>query len=303
MLSLFLSLPLSILLQRLRHILPLPSLLKTLFLSVAPALLLWYLDDNNCRYFITTALILRIAKRPIGVTSNISCGKSTFVSPFKSSPTDSSLTGSTKVIDLDAIAHKILLPPSLHAWKFPYNFINSYGPILSTFGKNGDTNILNNDGTINRTKLGGIIFSDPEKRRKLNKLTHPKIRTIMILEILLSTFLGSVLIIDIPLLFESHLQFMFSSIYVISLEPEEQLKRLKNRNKELKEKECKERIESQMKLTKKISLADHVIDNNGSESDLLNVALKTKKYIIDVERFGMEWVWGFLGLLKSFGYV
>ena len=49
--------------------------------------------------------------------------------------------------------------------------------------------------------------------------------------------------------------------------------------------------------------ADHVIDNNGSESDLLNVALKTKKYIIDVERFGMEWVWGFMGLLKSFGYV
>ena len=75
-------------------------------------------------------------------------------------------------------------------------------------------------------------------------------------KILLSTFLGSVLIIDIPLLFESHLQFMFSSIYVISLEPEEQLKRLKNRNKELKEKECKERIESQMKLTKKISLGE-----------------------------------------------
>ena len=43
---------------------------------------------------------------------------------------------------------------------------------------------------------------------------------------------------------------------MISLEPEEQLKRLKNRNKELKEKECKERIESQMKLTKKISLGE-----------------------------------------------
>ncbi|GMI11937.1 hypothetical protein TrLO_g5746 [Triparma laevis f. longispina] len=285
-----LSLPLSLLFQRLRLLSPLPTLPTSLLFTLLPCILLFLFSTYSHISFLITLLMLRISKRPVAVTANIACGKSTFVKGY--------LTSSTSLIDLDGIAHKILLPPTSSS-SFLYTKFSSYTSIISTFG----SSILNSDKTINRTTLGSIIFSNPSKRRLLNKLTHPNIRYIMLFKIILNTFKGKIVLVDIPLLYESKLGFMFSLIYVINLKPDEQLKRLINRNPELSEKECKQRIESQMNLDFKLRKADKVVDNNGPEYVMREWAKVEVERVKGREMIGWEIIWGGLGLLKFLGFI
>lgn len=125
----------------------------------------------------------------------------------------------------------------------------------------------------------------------------------MLFEIILNTFKGKIVLVDIPLLYESKLGFMFSLIYVINLKPDEQLKRLLNRNPELSEKECKQRIESQMNLDFKLRKADKVVDNNGPENVMREWAKVEVERVKGREMIGWEIIWGGLGLLKFLGFI
>ncbi|MFM1539163.1 dephospho-CoA kinase, partial [Helcococcus bovis] len=88
----------------------------------------------------------------IGITGSIATGKSTVSNILKNK-------GYT-VLDLDKIAHELMK-------KCEKNYIN----ILSYFGDE----ILDEDGEIDRKKLGNIVFNDEKKLKKLNNLTHPNI--------------------------------------------------------------------------------------------------------------------------------
>lgn len=90
----------------------------------------------------------------IGITGGVGCGKSTVLSYLKE------VCGAA-VYEADKIAHLLQKPGNI-----------CHKKIIEVFGRD----ILNEDGTINRTALGGIVFADHEKLQKLNEIVHPEVK-------------------------------------------------------------------------------------------------------------------------------
>lgn len=177
----------------------------------------------------------------IGLTGSIATGKSTVASMF--------IDIGIPVIDADRIAREVVEPGE-----------EAYKKVVETFGEE----ILLEDRSLNRPKLGRIVFSDEEKRNQLNSIVHPAIRKRMLekRDAYLKNGEGCV-VLDIPLLFESKLEHFVDKIIVVYVDEDVQLKRLLERNQLTKE-EALQRIRSQMPVKDKIELADAVIDNNGT---------------------------------------
>ena len=144
-----------------------------------------------------------------------------------------------------------------------------YHQITNAFG--GKDILDPNTGQIDRLKLGAIIFNDRDERKKLNRITHPKILSVLLKKLVRSVFFGyaDITMGDLPLLFESgKLSWLFGVTICVTTSKDIQLSRLVQRNPELPREECQARIDSQMALAKKETMADIVIDNNG-DLDLL----------------------------------
>ncbi|MCM3704759.1 MULTISPECIES: dephospho-CoA kinase [Cytobacillus] len=136
----------------------------------------------------------------------------------------------------------------------------AYQDIVRHFGDR----VLLDDGSINRAELGSIIFHDEKERQVLNSIVHPAVRKRMTAKKEQAISRNEQLIIlDIPLLFESKLQYMCDKTLLVYADEDIQLKRLMQRN-QLSENEAMARIQSQMPLRDKKVLADAVIDNNGT---------------------------------------
>ncbi|XP_072028665.1 dephospho-CoA kinase domain-containing protein-like [Amphiura filiformis] len=198
----------------------------------------------------------------IGLTGGIASGKSTVANYFR----DLGVT----IIDADKIARKVV-EPHRPAWKL----------IVRHFGEE----ILLEDGSINRAKLGTIIFADHSKRRVLNSCTHPYIQREMFSEIVKCFIRGEhYAILDIPLLYEgSKLLSFINQVIVVYCDKENQLFRLMARNYLTKE-EAQQRIDAQMSLDKKCDLADHVIDNNQTKD-------RTKEAVLNLHaKFQQSWI-------------
>lgn len=183
----------------------------------------------------------------VGLTGGIASGKSTVSSMLK----EKGIT----VIDADLEARLAVEKGE-----------PAYNEIVSYFGKE----VLLEDGTINRAKLGSIIFNDEEKRLKLNSIVHPNVRKRMLDKKDQAIRNGEKLIImDIPLLIESKLTYMTDKILLVYVDEKTQLKRLMERN-HYSEDEALSRINSQMPLKEKVSLSDAVINNNGTIEESKN---------------------------------
>ncbi|WP_421380400.1 dephospho-CoA kinase [Bacillus salacetis] len=185
-------------------------------------------------------------KSIIGLTGGIASGKST-VSKLL-------IEKGFSVVDADAAARKAVEPgePALDK-------------IVEVFGQV----ILNPDGTLNRTALGDIIFNDEARRKELNGIVHPAVRSRMLAEKDQAFEQGKhTVFMDIPLLYESNLTWMVDKTIVVYVDRETQLIRLMKRN-ELTEEEAAARIESQMPLDKKKELAQAVLDNRGTIEETL----------------------------------
>ena len=151
-----------------------------------------------------------------------------------------------------------------------------------------DDDVFNDDGTLNRDKIGQIIFSNAKKRQLLNKCLHNLILFEIIKQLLLYLIKGHrYIILDVPLLFEFKLGLsLISYKIVVFCNEDEQIKRLLVRNKNLNENEAKNRIKSQMKNEDRLRLADFVIDNSSDVENtriqiekLNEVFVKSKRYI------------------------
>ncbi|KAF5903973.1 dephospho-CoA kinase domain-containing protein, partial [Clarias magur] len=117
----------------------------------------------------------------VGLTGGIASGKSTVSSQLREF--------GCPVIDADAVARKVVEPQT-----------RAYRLLVQYFGRE----VLLENGEIDRQKLGQIIFSDPEKRRMLNSITHPEIHRAMLKQILCYFIRGyRYVILDVPLLFET----------------------------------------------------------------------------------------------------
>jgi len=177
----------------------------------------------------------------IGLTGSIATGKSTVAKMIEEM--------NIPVIDADKIAREVVEPGE-----------NAYEQIVEYFGKD----ILFPDGTLNRKKLGSIVFQDEEKRNVLNSIVHPVIRERM--DERKEEYLAKgckTVVLDIPLLFEGNRQNEFDKVLLVAVSEETQLKRLLERDKMGKE-DALNRIRSQMPIKDKIPLADAVIYNDGT---------------------------------------
>lgn len=177
----------------------------------------------------------------IGLTGSIATGKSTVASMF--------MDLGIPVIDADRIAREVVEPGE-----------EAYKKVVEAFGEE----ILLEDRSLNRPKLGRIVFSDEEKRNQLNSIVHPAIRKRMLEKRDAYLKKGErCVVLDIPLLFESKLEHFVDKIIVVYVDENVQLKRLLDRNQLTKE-EALQRIRSQMPVKDKLELADAAIDNNGT---------------------------------------
>ncbi len=181
----------------------------------------------------------------VGLTGGIATGKSS-VSKYL-------IEKGVAVIDADAISHSLLKSGS-----------PAIPQIKSIFGPN----ILTNEGAVDRPKLGDIVFSSPQLLKKLGQIMHPLVRNKTEDEKQKLTDQGHSLIInDIPLLFENNLQSDYDCTVLVYCDQKTQKMRLKNRN-HLTDIEVKNRIASQVSIDSKVSLADYVIDNSGTLKEL-----------------------------------
>ncbi|PFP27777.1 dephospho-CoA kinase [Bacillus sp. AFS073361] len=195
----------------------------------------------------------------IGLTGGIASGKSTVSNFFK----EMNIT----VVDADIEARLAVMKGEA-----------AYFKIIAEFGED----ILLADGEIDRPKLGSIIFHQVEKRQLLNDIVHPEVRRRMKDQVETAKKNGEeVVVLDIPLLFESKLTYMVDKTLLVFVDNETQLKRLMARNN-LSVMDAEARIHSQMPLSDKLRLADAVINNNGSVED-------TKKQLLEIlAKFGIN---------------
>ncbi|KRD93895.1 dephospho-CoA kinase [Bacillus sp. Root239] len=176
----------------------------------------------------------------IGLTGGIASGKSTVTGMLRDI--------NIPVIDADHIAKEVVEPGK-----------EAYKQIVETFGRS----ILHENAEINRAALGEIVFYQEEERKKLNAIVHPAVRKEMLSQ--KESYIEEgyeVVVLDIPLLFESDLTHLVDKVVVVYVDESVQLERLKSRNN-LSAEDAYARIQAQLPLIQKVALADAVINNNG----------------------------------------
>lgn len=185
--------------------------------------------------------------RLVALTGGISCGKTTVADYFREK------YGIT-VVDADRITHEVQQPGT-----------PVFKKLVETFGRE----IVQEDGTLDRKKLGEIVFNNETERRKLNRIVHPAVMKQIMMNIAKGWITRkSIVIADIPLFFEIRTpQKWFNDIITVAVSEEVQLGRLMQRN-QLTEDAARSRIKAQMPLEKKCEMSTIVLNNNGSVDDL-----------------------------------
>ena len=175
-----------------------------------------------------------------GLTGSIATGKSTVANILKEHC-------NVPIIDADNLAREAVEIGS-----------NGLRGIINEFGQE----ILLPDGSLNRKRLGNIVFGDNKAIEVLNSIVHPEVR------ILYNKYIEGyrqkgykTIIYDCPLLIEANLMDSVDEIILVVADESTQLKRLMERNN-FNEEEAMKRIQSQMKVKEKISYANYVIYND-----------------------------------------
>lgn len=188
-----------------------------------------------------------------GLTGSIATGKSTAKKLIEGL--------GISVVDADQISHKLTEVDQL-----------GYQKILSHFG----SSILHSDLTIDRKKLGQIIFSDINQKNVLENILHPLIRDeVQNLKKFYEKSGAEICFYDVPLLFEKNMQEQFDHIVLVWCSPPIQLARLMMRN-QLTETEAKLRMSHQLPMSVKIKQSHFCLDNS---SDIEDLSAQIKKLI------------------------
>ncbi|MFH1349584.1 MAG: dephospho-CoA kinase [Pseudomonadota bacterium] len=178
----------------------------------------------------------------LGVTGGIATGKSTVVNMLKEM--------GAPIIDFDLLARKVV-EPGKPAWK----------EIVTYFGEQ----VLQEDETLDRKKLSDIVFRDFEKRKKLEGFTHPRIHEEFASELnqIVANDPEAIVQVDIPLLIEGNMQYMFHKLLVVYVPARTQIERLVERDGISRE-EAANRLKAQLPIDEKVGYADFVIYNDKS---------------------------------------
>jgi dephospho-CoA kinase len=156
-------------------------------------------------------------------------------------------------------------------------------PVWKKIKEQFGNEVFNEDLTLNRDKLGQVIFDDIEKRRILNRLTHPVIHRTIYKEVFRYFFMGkNFVVLELPLLFEvnSNLINYIHKIICVTTEEDIQIARLMDRNS-LSLSEAKKRIQAQMPIDEKCKMSHFVIENSGSPKDMEEQAKQIALILLD----------------------
>jgi dephospho-CoA kinase len=181
----------------------------------------------------------------VGLTGGIASGKSAVAKILEQL--------GAAVINADDLAREVV-EPGKEAWK----------EIIDTFG----TGVLQPDQTLDRAKLRTIIFNNPDARKKIESIIHPRVRALAEKRMIERAAAGySVIVYEVPLLFEGNLHEWLRPVILVACDVDTQRTRLQKRD-HLTENEAQKHIDAQMSLAEKRRLADYVIENNGSLEEL-----------------------------------
>ena len=198
----------------------------------------------------------------LGLTGNIASGKSTVARMLEGM--------GARIIDADQIAREVV-EPEKPAW---VDIVKKFGP-----------GILSPDGTIDRRRLGEIVFGDESQRRLLMDITHPRIKEAVRERI--SKYKeenAPVVIVEAALIVEKGgLREFLDGLIVVTADEEAQIERLVKRSGHTRE-EALARIGSQMPAGEKALHADYLIDNSGTKEETEAEVKKLWEEIIREER-------------------
>jgi dephospho-CoA kinase len=180
----------------------------------------------------------------VALTGGIATGKSTVSTLLRG-------LGAV-IIDADLLAREVVEPGE-----------PAHAAIVAEFGPG----VLQPDGTLDRKVLGAIVFANPERRRRLEAITHPAIRARYAarLQALIDEGFAGLVFFDAPVIIESGGYKGFDRLVVVSADDAAQRRRLMARDG-IDADEADRKIRSQMPLAEKVKLADHVIDNSGDRA-------------------------------------
>ena len=196
-----------------------------------------------------------------GLTGGIACGKS-LVSGFLREM-------GAAVVDDDVAARDAVRPGS-----------EALAAVVEEFGRD----VLAADGSLDRPKLGRIVFADDAKRRRLMSITFPAIGRLLLERFAVAEAAGApVLVYESALLVENGQADAWRPLVVVTTTPEIQLRRLRERNA-LTGEEALDRVRSQMPLADKARLADFVIENVGTPAQTRSRSAEVWAALIDLAR-------------------
>lgn len=190
---------------------------------------------------------LESTRRPlvVGLSGGIAAGKTTVSHHLREK--------GAHVIDADSVGHRVIAPDG-----------EAYGEVVAAFGKD----VVAPDGTIDRHKLGGIVFSDPERLQALNAISHPRMAARMAAEIAQvkarpPAELPPLIVLDAAILFEAGWDAMCDETWAVLAAPEVALERLMARN-DLSREQAQGRLRAQMSNERRTARAVRVIRNESS---------------------------------------
>ncbi len=178
----------------------------------------------------------------IGLTGGIGCGKSTVAKIFA--------TLNVPTLDADEIAHRL---------------VEKGQPALERIQQEFGADILNADGSLDRTNLRELVFSNLKQKQKLESILHPLIYQTLQAE--LDRLIAPYCIISIPLLFETGMTHLVDRILVIDCPVETQIERVKMRSG-LSIERIQSIIDNQVPRAFRKEKADDLIDNSGTDYGL-----------------------------------
>jgi dephospho-CoA kinase len=179
----------------------------------------------------------------VGLTGGIGAGKSEVSRLLESY--------GAVLIDADKIAREVVAPGTA-----------GLAAVVEAFGPE----ILSPDGTLDRPKLGSIVFADSDRLATLNSIVHPLVGA-RSMELEKAAGPDAVVIYDVPLLTENNLAPLYDVVVVVDASPETQLDRLL-RLRGMAESEARARMGAQATREQRRAIADLVIDNDGPLENL-----------------------------------
>ena len=194
----------------------------------------------------------------LGITGGIATGKSSVVQHF--------IDLGFPVVDADIIARHLLDQNE-----------QAYNEVVKVFG----SEILQENGEINRQALGALVFNHPDKLKQLDELMAPFLQESILAAIKQASQNQNLVIVDVPLMYEKGYDEWMDQVAVVYCTPNQQLKRLMQRN-QLTEKEAKQRMDSQLPIEMKKLLAEVVFDNSNDLTQTIQQVdtwLSNRKYI------------------------